>query len=363
MITMPTLLLDEEKCRRNIFRMAEKARRNRVTLRPHFKTHQSHEIGRWLRDEGTSEITVSSLSMAKYFERDGWKDILVAFPVNILEIDIINELAGKIRLSLLVESVETVYFLGKNLKSPVELYIKIDTGNLRTGRGWNDYSGISAILDSIDRAEKVIFTGFLTHAGNSYSSRSIAQVSAVHSESISRIIALKERFKIRYPDLKISVGDTPSCSLIEDFTMVDEIRPGNYVFYDYTQYIIGSCSPEDIAVAMACPVVAIHRERNEIIIYGGAVHFSKDNIMIGDNATFGPVVYNNGIGWGSVAEGAYLKKMSQEHGIIHAPEAILDQYNPGDIIKILPVHSCLTANQTREYQSLTGRKLSHFQSI
>lgn len=360
---MPTLLLDEEKCRRNISRMAEKTRRNRVTLRPHFKTHQSHEIGRWFRDEGTSEITVSSLSMAKYFERDDWKDILVAFPVNILEIDTINELAGKIRLSLLVESVETVFFLGRNLKSPVELYLKIDTGNLRTGMNWNDYSGISAILDSIDSTEKVSFTGFLTHAGNSYSSRSAAQVRMVHSESISRIVALKERFKGRYPNLKISVGDTPSCSLIEDFTMVDEIRPGNYVFYDFTQYIIGSCSTEEIAVAMACPVVAIHRERNEIIIYGGAVHFSKDNIRIGENTIFGPVVCNNGAGWGAIAEGAYLKKMSQEHGIIYAPEAIIDQYKPGEIIKVLPVHSCLTANQTREYQTLTGRKISHFQSI
>ncbi len=85
-IKVPTLLLDEEKCRDNIRQMARKAADNNVVFRPHFKTHQSVEIGGWFREEGIEKITVSSLRMAKYFAGDGWKDILVAFPVNILEI-------------------------------------------------------------------------------------------------------------------------------------------------------------------------------------------------------------------------------------------------------------------------------------
>ena len=108
-ITTPTLLLNEEVCRRNIKNMADRARRNSVTLRPHFKTHQSHEIGNWFREEGTEKITVSSLRMAQYFARDKWKDILVAFPVNILEIDRINRLSGEINLSLLVDALQFAY--------------------------------------------------------------------------------------------------------------------------------------------------------------------------------------------------------------------------------------------------------------
>ena len=40
-IETPTLLLNEAIARRNIERMANKARQNGVRFRPHFKTHQS----------------------------------------------------------------------------------------------------------------------------------------------------------------------------------------------------------------------------------------------------------------------------------------------------------------------------------
>jgi D-serine deaminase-like pyridoxal phosphate-dependent protein len=359
MITIPTLLLNEQICRRNIKDMADKARRNKITLRPHFKTHQSHEIGNWFREEGTEKITVSSLRMAQYFAQDNWKDILVAFPVNILEIGTINHLARDIRLSLLIESVETVKFLQQHLNSAVSVYLKADIGFHRTGVSWDDHKTISEILKSINNSGKVAFCGFLTHAGHSYKSRSISEIQAVHDESTSRMISLKKHFIREYPDLNISIGDTPTCSTMEDFSMVDEIRPGNYVFYDVSQSIIGSCSTEQIAVAMACPVVAVHKERNEIVIYGGSVHFAKDSITDKDGITiYGRVVRNYGNVWGEVIEGSYLKKLSQEHGIVSVPSDVLNDYKAGDIIKILPVHSCTTANLMKEYTTTDGRIIS-----
>jgi hypothetical protein len=44
--------------------------------------------------------------MAQYFVDDGWNDITVAFPVNLREAGIINELAGRIQLNLLAEDSE-----------------------------------------------------------------------------------------------------------------------------------------------------------------------------------------------------------------------------------------------------------------
>ena len=78
--------------------MAEKARQSKVTFRPHFKTHQSIEIGSWFRDEGVQKITVSSVDMAEYFASDGWNDITIAFPLNIRQLPQIQELAGRINL-------------------------------------------------------------------------------------------------------------------------------------------------------------------------------------------------------------------------------------------------------------------------
>ena len=357
-LTVPALLLNEQICRRNIRNMAEKAKRNNVTLRPHFKTHQSHETGRWFREEGTEKITVSSLRMAKYFAEDGWKDILVAFPVNILEIDTINKLAKEIKLSLMVESAEVVNFLQEHLKSSVDIYIKIDAGLHRTGVSWDDHKTIFGILKSVERSLLTTFRGFLTHSGHSYKARTYDEILAVHQESTSRMASLKDHFTGDYPGLIISVGDTPTCSVMEDLSMVDEIRPGNYVFYDVTQSIIGSCIPDQIAVAMVCPVVATHKERNEVVIYGGSIHFAKDSIVDTNGITiYGKVVRNSGNGWGEIIEGSYLKKLSQEHGIVYLPNDAIDDYNPGDIIKILPVHSCTTANLMKEYLTVDGRKI------
>jgi len=101
-ITEPTLLLDKQKCLLNIRWMKQKADKNNVQFRPHFKTHQSVEIGEWFRQEGVLSISVSSLKMARYFAEAGWKNITLAFPVNIREASQINELAGKIKLNLLL---------------------------------------------------------------------------------------------------------------------------------------------------------------------------------------------------------------------------------------------------------------------
>ena len=94
-IVHPTLLLDEARCRANIARMAAHAKASGTRLRPHFKTHQSAKIGEWIRAEGVTSIACSSLRMASYFADAGWNDILVAFPANWREINLINQLAAR----------------------------------------------------------------------------------------------------------------------------------------------------------------------------------------------------------------------------------------------------------------------------
>src|SRR5512140_3457340 len=111
-IKKPTLLLNETAARANLRRMAEKAQRAGVIFRPHFKTHQSKEIGEWFREEGVRQITVSSLDMAEYFAASGWTDITLAFTLNLRQLDEVNSLARRIVLGILVEAVEAVQWIG-----------------------------------------------------------------------------------------------------------------------------------------------------------------------------------------------------------------------------------------------------------
>lgn len=365
MIKQPTLLLNKERFYRNMEKMLAKAAANNISLRPHFKTPQSHTIGRWIRAMGVNQITVSSLRMAKYFAEDNWDDITVAIPVNILEIDLINELAANIRLNLLVENIETVDFLSKKIASPVNIVIKTDTGYHRTGVAYDHLERIDKIINKVEVANHLQFLGFLTHSGHTYNARSNEEIETIHNDSLSKMATLHSRYSKRFPNLMISVGDTPTCSVMDDFGVATELRPGNFMFYDLMQYQISACSLDEIAVAMACPVIAKHPQRNEIIIHGGGVHFSKDVLEFeGLGKVFGFVVKDDGeLGWSEPIEGVYLKKLSQEHGTIKATTEFIEECQIGDIIKILPVHSCMTADLMKRYLSTEGQWIEHLSGV
>lgn len=362
-ISNPTLLLDEATCKQNIRRMAEKAKRHDLVFRPHFKTHQSLHIGQWFKAVGVDKITVSSLAMAEYFSEGGWEDITVAFPVNLREIERIRKLASAIRLNLLVESVASVEFLSENLDTPVQVFIKIDSGYHRTGILADDTQKLGAVLGAIERSDILNFSGFLTHAGHSYGARSHKEIAEIHASSTGALKRLKDTYQSQFPGLILSIGDTPTCSVMEDFEGIDEIRPGNFVFYDLVQYAIGACQLDDLAVAMACPVVAKHEERQELIVYGGGVHFSKDQLVLkhGAKPIFGAVADHKEGNWiaGDLTRN-YVSKLSQEHGTIKVEKEIFDRYDIGSIIVILPVHSCLTANLMKSYLTLEGNEVDRF---
>lgn len=358
--TEPTLLLDEEKCKNNIKQMCARARGAGVGFRPHFKTHQSHEIGRWFRAEGVEKITVSSLRMAEYFAEDGWKDITVAFPINIREMVRINRLAAQIQLNVLIENRESIDVLQQQLTYPIGCFLAIDVGYHRTGLDPRDRVSIDRLLQRLRQASQINFLGFLGHAGHSYKARSRAGIHQVHLESMALFRLLREYYEKDYPQLIISAGDTPTCSWEESFPGIDEIRPGNFVFYDLAQWRIGSCRLDQIAVAMACPIVAKHSARQEMVLYGGGVHFAKDHSVLLDGQTtyYGHLAPFSMGGWGLPNGQNYLVSLSQEHGILKVESTSMDQYQIGDFVMVLPIHSCMAANAMKAYRTLKGQHIS-----
>jgi D-serine deaminase-like pyridoxal phosphate-dependent protein len=322
-LSEPVLLLDEARVRRNLRRMAERASAAGVRLRPHFKTHQSHAVGRWCRELGVDAITVSSLAMAEYFADDGWRDITLAFPFH------------------------------PGMRDRVE----IDVGSHRTGFAHEDPDGLRALAATLVGRDDIRLRGLLAHAGHSYDARGAEQISVVRDETLALLARLREELAAVAGPLELSVGDTPTCSTADAFPGVDEIRPGNYVFYDLSQWRIGACGVEDIAVAMACPVAARHPGRGELVVHGGAVHFSKDVMQLDGQRIFGLAVEATPDGWGALCPDIRLVGLSQEHGIVAAPADVIARVRPGDTLLFLPVHSCLTADAMGRYLSLTGESI------
>lgn len=353
--SFPYLLLDATKAKKNIKVMSSKASKLNLKFRPHFKTHQSLKIGNWFKNYPIDGITVSSLKMAEYFANNNWSSITVAFPVNILELERINKIASSIDLRMLIVDSKTIEFLEQKLTSVLGIYIEIDPGYGRSGVHFSNKQKLNSLIQKINSSKKMKLYGFYSHAGHSYKSRSKEEIKSLAEPIIKQLSSLKEEY-----NLPVCFGDTPSCSILEDFGEIDEISPGNFVFYDWIQTQIGSCSPSQIAVAVACTVVAKYESRNELLIHGGAVHFSKDfDLRDHESVYYGQVVNNIKNGWGEPIKGSYLKSISQEHGIVSCTQDFFNSIEVGDIIKILPIHSCLTADLMGGYISTDDEIIDH----
>lgn len=351
MFKNPTLVLNEQKCRNNIELMLNKSKKLGVELRPHFKTHQSIIVGRWFKELGIKKIAVSSVPMAKYFASDGWNDISVAFPFVSQQADEINALAKTINLQILTSSAGNATLLKQKITMRVGVFVEIDTGQNRSGVSIDDYESIDQMIDIIQSNPNARFDGFLSHAGHSYS-KTPEKVEAINIAATKKLAELKIKYKSQFPNIVISYGDTPTSSICEKFEGVDELRPGNFAFYDMQQFSFGVCSTSNIAIALVCPVVAVYPNRSRAIIWGGAVHLSKDYYFDNEgNKSFGAVCkLNPDNTWGNPIDGLYLESISQEHGVVKAKNCeVINELKEGDLVAILPAHSCLTADKMGEY--------------
>ncbi len=354
-IQRPTLMLDETRARRNIWQMADKAAASGVRFRPHFKTHQSAGVGEWFREAGVEAITVSSVDMARYFARNGWSDVTIAFPVNIRQAHALNELAGQIHLNLLVESVDAVTALVPKQRYEADAWLKIDTGYGRTGIRWDDHDTLLQVARAVAQADSLRLTGLLTHAGHTYGAGSPKRIVEIYRESAFRLGRARDALADEGWRVLLSVGDTPGCSIVPRFESVDEVRPGNFVFYDLAQHSFGACNEDEIALVVACPVVAKHRSRSQLVIYGGAVHLSKESIPGDDGRPiYGRIALPAERGWSRMYSGSTVASLSQEHGIVQAEKELFDRVQVGDLLMVVPVHSCLTANLLGRFLTLDG---------
>ena len=236
----------------------------------------------------------------------------------------------------------TVSRLNDELIAPVDVFIELDAGYGRSGISTEKVDHIKKVAEAVEQGQKTQLYGLYCHPGNTYHTNAKTEIVDIWADVIKKMQSVKAALSRISDTLKIRVGDTPGCAVVEDMQGVDEIGPGNFVFYDLVMNYLDVCTEKEIAVAMACPVVAKNEDRNEIIIHGGAVHFSKDHLFdANEEKFFGEVVVLEEQGWSSIIDGIKLVSLSQEHGVLKASNQVFNTIEVGDILGVLPIHSCL----------------------
>lgn len=113
----------------------------------------------------------------------------------------------------------------------------------------------------------------------------------------------------------------------------------------------GHCATDDVACHVATRVAGIYPERRMLLIDAGALALSKDA---------GPTHlpdFEGGYGYVRGFPDLKIVRLSQEHGMVAVEEGF-DRFQIGQILEIVPNHSCLTAAMFPEYVTLDGGAIS-----
>lgn len=334
--------------------MRAKARTSNVAFRPHVKTHKVAEIGRMQHGDSAGPITVSTLAEAEHFAAAGFPDITYAMPIAPGKLGRAAQLAKRMeRLNILIDSAEALRAIEAFHRAEgvtFDVFLKVDCGYHRAGVDPESPDSERLAL-AMAESDALRFRGLLTHAGHSYNVRSVEEIRRIAAEeasSLARFQALLESSGVT--GLVRSVGSTPTLSVAEVFSQCDEVRPGNYVFYDAFQAAVGSCTLADVAVSVLTTVVGSYPERDTLIVDAGALSMSKDA---------SPATIDPEFGFGLICDldlrplPMKLVALSQEHGKVATRMAV----PVGTRLRIVPNHSCLTAAMFDSYQVLEGGKV------
>jgi D-serine deaminase-like pyridoxal phosphate-dependent protein len=353
----PSLILDVTKVKRNAERMSRRVRQFGADLRPHIKTHKCIEVARIQTAGHSGAVTVSTLAEARAFAANGFSKVTYAIPIEPGKFDEAIAISRDCELSLITDDVDVPDQLNdaaKRANVHLNLFLKVDCGYHRCGVEPANPNA-TEIPRRISNSSNLRFAGILTHAGHSYNCNTKAEVLdlAKHERDLMAGFAEVLRKEVG-PVPIVSIGSTPTITSIDHLDGIDEVRPGNYIFFDAFQATLGSCAIDDCALTVLASVVHHDHARRKVIIDAGAIALSKDR---------GPAHLNPNCGYGKVLDlnGEDLNltvcEMSQEHGVIIAKENgenTIDRLSVGSRVRILANHSCLTAAQHSYYNVLEG---------
>jgi D-serine deaminase-like pyridoxal phosphate-dependent protein len=351
----PGLVLDVAKVKRNAEQMSQRVKQFGADLRPHIKTHKCIEVARIQTAGHSGAVTVSTLAEARAFATNGFTKITYAVPIEPGKIAEAIEISRDCELSLITDDVDVPDQLNdaaKQANAHLDLFLKVDCGYHRCGVEPTTREA-TEIPRRISNASNLRFAGILTHAGHSYNCQTKPELLALakHERDVMAYFGEALRKEVG-PVPIVSIGSTPTITCVDHLNGIDEVRPGNYIFFDAFQATLGSCSFEDCALTVLASVVHRDRDRRKVIIDAGAIALSKDR---------GPVGLNPDCGYGKVLDlqgkdlNLTVSEMSQEHGaVIAKDENILDRLRVGSRVRVLANHSCLTSAQHSYYNVLEG---------
>ncbi|MDH4062749.1 MAG: alanine racemase [Acidobacteriota bacterium] len=362
----PAVLVDKARALRNIDRMQSAAEASGLRLRPHAKTHKSPVVAGWQIARGAAGICCAKLGEAEVFADAGIEDIRIPYPLHPANADRVVALARRVRLSFIIDHARVARAWSRALVTAgvvVDVLVKVDVGFHRCGIHPDPATAVPFIAE-VAALPGLRLKGLLSHAGQAYHATSedhLRSLAATES-AILRDLATSAR-KAGVAIDELSAGATPTARFSMEQDGLTEYRAGNYVYFDRTQVALGAASLDDCALTVLARVVS-KPAASRLVLDAGSKTLSSDGargftpgkgygvVLRGsvagtgsedpvlDIGTAGPT---HKIGTSRADTDLVIERLSEEHAVVSVMSGTTD-LEPGDLVRVLPNHSCVVSN-------------------
>lgn len=317
----PCVLIDIDRVEANLKRGQAQADALGVALRPHIKTHKIPRFALRQVELGAVGITVQKLGEAETMADGGLDDLFL--PYNILgaaKLARLRALNERVTLKVTADSPDTVAGYARTFaasEKPLVVLVECDTGLGRCGV--QTPAQALALARQIAMAPGLALGGLMTYPA----AGKIAQSDRWMADAVALLAEAGLECAV------VSGGNTPDLYRLEK-SVVTEIRPGTYIYFDRGQVSLGAAGWDDCALTVLATVVS-RPTAHRIVIDAGSKSLTSD--------LFGLTGY--GVIMGDT--GVTVTSLSEEHGVIEL-ETASDQPRVGDRLRIIPNHACPVSN-------------------
>lgn len=313
----PSVLIDLDLMEANIAAMQSRCDALGIVFRPHIKTHKIPDIARRQLEAGAVGIACQKVSEAEVFVEAGFDDVQI--PYNIVgarKTRRLAALAKAARVTVTVDSqpvIDGIAAAAQSAGANIHMMVELASLGQRTG---------TTPADALSLALRILATDNLRFAGVMV----YPSDAAIRPRLLEALALLKEA---EIPVETVSGGGSGAVSAMHLLPELTEMRVGTCVFWDWNSVSAGYASFDDCAMRVRASVISANAP-SRVILDSGSKSIHSETI----DGQFGYIIeYPT----------AHIYKVNEEHGYVDF-SACESMPAVGDIVHIIPVHTCVVTN-------------------
>ena len=340
----PAVLLDLDAMEHNLKKYQEMADQYHKQIWPMTKTHKSSQLMRLQKKYGASGFLCGTLDECEAAAREGLSPVMYAYPpASLSAILRLIRISQTTDLYIRLDDIVGAGLVEREAAAAgvqIKYTVIIDCGLHRFGISPSD------IVEFVQRMEvfpHLVFEGLSSHPGQVYASESPDDVPGYAEEERTALhIAVTKLEKAGIKPHMVTSGSTPTFSFNIDDDVIQIYHPGNYIFNDTLQISTRTATEKECALTVLATVIS-HPAEDRLIIDAGAKCLGLDQGAHGNHSVKG---YGRVPGHPELI----IEGLSEEVGKVHINGKT--NVKTGDQIRIIPNHSCSSANLTSYYYGI-----------